>query len=92
MAAFDLKGLGVAMITPFRQDKSVDFNALENIIEHLVKSKVDYIVVLGTTGETPLCFLKRNRRYVVLLSKKFVREYLLFSDSEATIQCLWSEN
>mgnify|MGYP002508088247 CR=1 FL=1 len=41
MAAFDLKGLGVAMITPFRQDKSVDFNALENIIEHLVKSKVD---------------------------------------------------
>ena len=56
------------MITPFRQDKSVDFNALENIIEHLVKSKVDYIVVLGTTGETPSLFPEEKqeiRRFVI---------------------------
>lgn len=53
MAAFDLKGLGVAMITPFKKDKSIDFEALALIIEHLVKGNVDYIVVLGTTGETP---------------------------------------
>lgn len=53
MARFDLKGMGVAMITPFRQDKSIDYDALGNIIEHLINGKTDYIVVLGTTGETP---------------------------------------
>lgn len=53
MAQFDLKGLGVAMITPFKTDKSIDFNALSGMIEHLINGKVDYIVVLGTTGETP---------------------------------------
>lgn len=41
------------MITPFRQDKSIDYDALGNIIEHLINGKTDYIVVLGTTGETP---------------------------------------
>lgn len=45
-------GTGVAMITPFLQDGSIDFNALENTIEHLIKGKVEYIVVLGTTGES----------------------------------------
>lgn len=53
MATFDLKGLGVAMITPFKTDKTIDFNALSCLIEHLISGKVDYIVVLGTTGETP---------------------------------------
>lgn len=53
MATFDLKGMGVAMITPFKHDKSVDFDALANIITHLINGNVDYIVVLGTTGETP---------------------------------------
>lgn len=45
-------GTGVAMITPFHQDGSIDFNSLENTIEHLIKGKVEYIVVLGTTGES----------------------------------------
>lgn len=53
MARFDLKGMGVAMITPFRQDKSIDYDALANIIEYLINGKTDYIVALGTTGETP---------------------------------------
>ncbi|MDE7437468.1 MAG: 4-hydroxy-tetrahydrodipicolinate synthase, partial [Muribaculaceae bacterium] len=41
------------MITPFRQDKSIDYDALSNIIEYLIGGKTDYIVALGTTGETP---------------------------------------
>jgi 4-hydroxy-tetrahydrodipicolinate synthase len=48
----DLKGTGVAIVTPFRKDKSVDFKALEKLVEHLIKGKVEYIVVLGTTGES----------------------------------------
>lgn len=46
-------GTGVAIVTPFRKDDSIDFNSLANLVEHLISNKVDYIVVLGTTGESP---------------------------------------
>lgn len=46
-------GTGVAIVTPFRKDDSIDFNSLGNLVEYLIGNKVDYIVVLGTTGETP---------------------------------------
>jgi len=45
-------GTGVAIITPFRNDGSVNFNALISLVKHLLKGKIDYIVALGTTGET----------------------------------------
>lgn len=47
-----LKGVGVAIITPFSSDLSVDYTSLERLIEYLIRGKVDYIVTLGTTGET----------------------------------------
>lgn len=47
-----LIGTGVAVITPFTESGIVDFNALDKIIEHLIYNKVEYLVVLGTTGET----------------------------------------
>ena len=50
--SLDLSGTGVAIITPFKNDKSVDYNALERLIEHIVSNGVEYIVVLGTTGES----------------------------------------
>ena len=46
------KGTGVAMVTPFRKDGGVDFRALAALTEHLIKGKVEYLVVLGTTGES----------------------------------------
>ena len=46
-----LKGIGVALITPFSEDGELDFNGLESVISH-VSSSVDYLVVCGTTGET----------------------------------------
>jgi 4-hydroxy-tetrahydrodipicolinate synthase len=45
-------GTGVAMITPFNADGSIDWNSLKNTIQHLTKGGIEYIVVLGTTGET----------------------------------------
>lgn len=45
-------GTGVAMITPFFEDGSVDYNSLEKTIEHLINGKVEYIVVMGTTAES----------------------------------------
>jgi 4-hydroxy-tetrahydrodipicolinate synthase len=47
-----LAGTGVAIITPFRKDGSVDFKSLGKLLEHLIKGGVDYIVALGTTGES----------------------------------------
>jgi len=46
------KGTGVAIVTPFQRDGKVDFNGLEKLIDHLINNKVDYLVVLGTTGES----------------------------------------
>ena len=48
----NLTGMGVALITPFKQDKSVDFPALARLLEYIIQNKADYIVVLGTTAET----------------------------------------
>lgn len=48
------KGLGVAMITPFKEDFSIDFNALEKLTNFLIEGGVNYLVVQGTTGESPV--------------------------------------
>lgn len=56
MASFNLKGLGVALVTPFKEDKSIDFDALDKLLDSLMEAEVDYIVTLGTTGETPALF------------------------------------
>ena len=47
-----LKGTGVALITPFKKDKSIDFTALENLIDIQIAGGLDYLVTLGTTGES----------------------------------------
>jgi 4-hydroxy-tetrahydrodipicolinate synthase len=48
----DFKGAGVALITPFRDYGTIDFTAFERIIEHVVSKGINYIVALGTTGES----------------------------------------
>ena len=47
------KGTGVAVVTPFKNDTSIDFAAMGRIINYLVEGGVDYIVAMGTTGEAP---------------------------------------
>jgi 4-hydroxy-tetrahydrodipicolinate synthase len=48
-----LSGTGVAIVTPFLKNLSVDYVGLEKVIQHVINGGVNYIVVLGTTGETP---------------------------------------
>ena len=48
-----LKGTGVALVTPFKADESIDWNALERLISYVIDGGVNYVVSLGTTGETP---------------------------------------
>ncbi len=63
------KGTGVALATPFRNDGSIDFNALEKLVSHVIKNGVNYLVVLGTTGETPV--LSTDEKNAVV---DFIRE------------------
>lgn len=45
------KGTGVAIVTPFKNDSSIDFSALGRVVNHVLKGEVNYIVAMGTTGE-----------------------------------------
>lgn len=45
--------MGVALITPFRQDESVDYNALLRMVDYLLQNNTDFLCVLGTSAETP---------------------------------------
>ncbi|MCG9881526.1 MAG: dihydrodipicolinate synthase family protein, partial [Bacteroidia bacterium] len=47
-----MRGTGVALVTPFKKDLSIDFDALGNIIEHCINGGLEYLVALGTTGES----------------------------------------
>jgi len=47
-----LRGTGVAIVTPFKNDSSIDFAALGRVVNHVISGGVNYIVVLGTTGES----------------------------------------
>jgi 4-hydroxy-tetrahydrodipicolinate synthase len=46
------KGTGVALVTPFHKQSAIDFGSLEKLVEHTITNGVNYLVVLGTTGES----------------------------------------
>jgi len=46
------KGTGVAIVTPFKTDLSIDFAALGRVVNHVIDGGVNYIVAMGTTGES----------------------------------------
>lgn len=48
-----MKGLGTALVTPFKEDGTIDFQSLSTMIEHQVNGGVDYLVIMGTTSEAP---------------------------------------
>ena len=48
-----LRGMGVALITPFKSDESVDYESLIRLVDYQIKNHADFLCVLGTTAETP---------------------------------------
>lgn len=60
----NLKGLGVAMVTPFHPDGTIDFESIPRVVEHIVSGQADYLVVLGTTAEVA-CLSANEKRQVV---------------------------
>ena len=57
-------GAGVALITPFKEDHSIDFDALEQLVEEQISSGIDYLVALGTTAENPTLSPKEQKKVV----------------------------
>lgn len=58
----ELVGTGVALVTPFNEDKSVDYDALERLVNFQIEQGVDYLVVLGTTGEPATLTLEEQEK------------------------------
>ena len=57
------KGLGIALITPFRQDGSVDYDALLRLVEYQLSNGADFFCILATTGETP-CLTAEEKKNI----------------------------
>ena len=68
MAQNKFRGLGIALITPFKGDGSIDFNALNQLVEYQIKGGADFLCIMGTTAETPTLSSKE---------KALLREHLV---------------
>ncbi len=60
----NLRGLGVAMVTPFTPEGSIDFESIPTVVEHIISGRADYLVVLGTTAEVA-CLSANEKQQVV---------------------------
>lgn len=58
------RGTGVAIVTPFKNDSSIDFTAMGRVINHVIEGGVNYIVAMGTTGEAST--LSRDERQALI--------------------------
>ena len=67
--ALNFTGTGVAIVTPFTTKGAVDFPALTKLVEHLIKGRVEYIVVLGTTGETATLSKEEKKQVIAHIIK-----------------------
>lgn len=68
MESLSLRGLGIALITPFDDEKNIDYTALGQVMDHVIGNGADYLVILGTTGETATLTAEEKeavRRYCV---------------------------
>lgn len=70
MADINLKGMGVALITPFKEDESVDYEALGRLVDYQLQNGTDYLVVLGTTAETPTLTEEEKKNIIDLVVTK----------------------
>ena len=62
-------GTGVALITPFNADLSIDFEALERLVEHNIENGTEYLVISGTTGESVTVTADEKKQLVKFISK-----------------------
>lgn len=64
------KGLGIALITPFKADGSIDYDALLRLVEYQIKNGADFLCIMGTTAETPCLSLEEKTQLKKLLVER----------------------
>ncbi|WP_296385941.1 4-hydroxy-tetrahydrodipicolinate synthase [Winogradskyella sp.] len=62
-------GTGVALITPFNSDLSIDFDALERLVEYNIENGTDYLVISGTTGESVTVTAEEKKQLIKFISE-----------------------
>ncbi len=65
-----LQGTGVALATPFKKNFEVDYQSLEKLVDHVIKGGVDYLVVMGTTGEASTLTSKEKQEILNFIKIK----------------------
>ncbi|NJM14756.1 MAG: 4-hydroxy-tetrahydrodipicolinate synthase, partial [Bacteroidales bacterium] len=75
MDDFNFLGTGVALVTPFNDDYSIDFTALGELIEFTITQGADYLVSCGTTGETPT-LTREEKKEIVEFTKQKINKRL----------------
>ena len=68
-----LNGTGVALITPFNEELEIDFEALGRLINHVSEGNADYLVILGTTGESVTLSTKEKHQVLAYITEHNVR-------------------
>ena len=69
MAQNIFRGLGIALITPFRADGSVDYDALERLVDFQISNGADFLCILATTGEVP-CLTRQEKDEITEVVKR----------------------
>ena len=70
MARNKFKGLGIALVTPFKSDGAVDFTALRRLLDYQLSNGIDFLCVLGTTAETPTLTAEEKQQIISLVLEK----------------------
>ena len=65
----EIYGAGVALVTPFKKDFTIDFNSLEKLINYVIDGGINYLVILGTTGEN-VTLTKEEKHKIIAFCKK----------------------
>jgi 4-hydroxy-tetrahydrodipicolinate synthase len=97
MRRINLKGMGVALITPFKANGDVDYMALSRLVDYQLQNGSDYLVVLGTTAETPTLTLNEQQAIIHLIVQKVNGQIPLVlgvggNNTQAVVEKLKSDN
>lgn len=64
------KGLGIALVTPFKSDGSIDYDALLRLVEYQIRNGVDFLCIMGTTAETPCLTAEEKKKIKELIVER----------------------
>ena len=90
----NLTGLGVALVTPFNEDLSVDFDSLTRLVEYNITNGTNYLVVLGTTAETATLSKDEQKQvieHIIKVNSKRLPLVLGIGGNNTLAEyCIWS--